>query len=344
MEYRMPELSAYELAHRISVAKPEPEHAAAAKATFVASGGEEMDASDDAGSMRGALALLRRIAPEGVTNSSLVYASSFVLAGTEAQEREDLGDSLLARHVLALASHRESDGSPFDLKTAAQSGGIPADRAEAVRDSVFDATHVSDESLAALSGHPLFSAPSVEDEMFASKVLSSDRASLSEDSLAMKASMAIEALDIDVSGPDAARLPSALARLAGDRTAVEASVPDIAVRMASDVAAQARAERLAGDLGMDETSEEAFRIHEAAARDPRIAEDLSHEAKGRFHEMSRGSMIELRSDMESGANLPGDMGRFIRLSAERIEGMEAPAAGREPVRMQNGPAEQGMGI
>ena len=110
------------------------------------------------------------------------------------------------------------------------------------------------------------------------------------------------------------------------------------------VAAQARAERLVGDLGMDETSEEAFRIHEAAARDPRIADDLGHEAKGRFHEMSRGSMIELRSDMESGANLPGDMGRFIRLSAERIERVEAPVVKKEAVRMPGVHGEQGMGI
>ena len=175
----MPELSAYELAHRISTAKPEPEHGSAAKETFLAAGSEEVDASDEAGSMKGPLAMLKQIAPEGVTNSSLVYASSFVLAGTDAQERDDLGDALLARHVLALASHKEADGSAFDLKTAAQTGGIPADRVEAVRDSVFDATHVSDESLSRLSGHPLFSAPSVEDEMFASKVLSSDRASLS---------------------------------------------------------------------------------------------------------------------------------------------------------------------
>ena len=332
----MPEISAFELAHRISVAKPEPADAGAAKAAFMASGDSASESIENerAHSLVGAMRMARSASGEGVPNSALVYASSFVLAATSDEERADIGDALVARHMLSLASHRDADGEAFDLKGAAQSGRIPEGREGEVRDSVFNASHLDDGQLTALSGHPLFSPPSEEHEMFASKVLSSDPASLGDDPLAFRASLAVQSLDVDPSGPDASRLASSLARLAQDGVGTESTIPDLAVRVASDVAAQARAERLSGDLGMDETSVEAFRIHEAAAQDPLMAEDLRKEAKGLFHEMSRGSMIEMRSDMETGDNLPGDMVRFIRLSAERLETINRDALDRTPLSQE----------
>ena len=351
----MSELSAYELAHRISTAKPQQADAVSAKAAFVAAGSASEELSDDprAASLLGPMRRLREVAPEGVSNSAIVYASAFVLSGTEESERSSLGELLIARQVLALASHKDRDGSPIDLKSAIQSGGLPREGVNEIRNSVFNSSHVDDAHLSALSGSPLFSSPSEQDELFASKVLSSERSSLADDPLALRASLAVEALDVDSEGSDARRISSSLARISHDGLPADVPVPDLAVRIASDVAAQARAERLSGDIGMDETEERAFRIHEAAAQDPAMAEDLGREAKGLFHEMSRGSMIELRSDMETGANLPDDMVRFIRLSAERLEGMnrdvldrsaQGPEVEKEVARMPMRVPEHEMGM
>lgn len=340
----MPEISAYELAHRMTTARPQREDAMAARVAFEAAAPDADVPSDDAtaASIVPAMRAARDVAAEGTRNSALVVASSFLLAGTSDQERDSLDPGLMARHVLALAGHREADGAEFDLRKAAEAGGIEADRVPEIRNAVFDASSLSDDQISRLSGGRLFSSPSEEDELFASRVLSSDRASL-DDPAARRASMAVEALDVDADGADARRIASSLSRISADGVAMDASVPDLAVRIASDVAAQSRAERLSGDLAMDETSEDAFRIHEAASRDPRMALDLEKESKGLFHEMSRGAMMELRSDMETGANLPDDMARMIRLSAERLESMEAITV-KQAVRMDARHAEQGMGI
>lgn len=328
----MSEISAYELAHRMVIAKPDPSLAVSAKAAFVAikEGNEEISEDSVAQSLMPVMKIAYEAKPEGMQNSSLIFSSAFAASAVQ-EGGLSPDDNLMARHIVALAAHRGEDGNAIDLKQAINEGGIPSDVIPEIRDSVFNASHVSDSSLKAISGKDLFSVPSEKDESFATEVLSSDRASLAGNPLAFRASMAVEALDIDSEGEDAPRLLSSLARISADRDAPSLSTADMSVRIASDVAAQSRAQRLSSDGAMEETDERFLAISEAALSNPKIAEDLQKEAQGKFHEMSRGSMLEIRSDMESGANLPADMVRFIRLSAEKVENRSMNIEAREEV-------------
>jgi len=325
----MSDISSFDLSRRIAGASPTPAHAELAKDAFMSLESEDRDFTGEKGQLAMIMDRARTAGSQDVSASSLVYASAFLASASSAEEREEVGVDVSARQMLALASI-EKAVQGVDLKAAIKAGGFPSEHREEVARSVYDARSVSDDAVRSLSGSlPVFSVPSPEDENFASRVLSSSRDTLAGDELARRSSMAVEALDVDPEGPDAMRISSALTRISSDsREGETPSVPDLAVRIASDVSSQARASRMI-DMDADSIDPSETRIREAALSDDSLGAELELESKGMFHAMPRGAAMDLRSDMMTGGNLPSDMVRLVRLSAERVaerEGVAQPGA------------------
>lgn len=315
----MPLISSLDLARRLSNAQPSRENAKLAANAFKSV--QEEHAADEnsvpAEGGKGRLVeVFRELSKHGskeVPVPALVLATSFLSASGTEEELREVPLDVLTRQTLSLAALHPT----VDLNDAHKEGsGLSKDIRVDVANVVYDGSNLSEDMIASITGDfPVFRVPTEFDENFASRVLSSSPLIFSDEPLAFRSSVAMMGLDIDSDGPDAGRAIIALSNLSADFSKSDKipSPEEIGIRVASDIATQSRAARLLdsdfeGSLGAE------AEIRNAMLVNSDMRSEIEIESKGQYFKLSRGSAMDVRSDISSGEALDPVFRKLIAAS------------------------------
>lgn len=322
----MSAVSSFELAFRMAYAQPDVSHLLEATDAFMLFQNPDADHSENPKNKRLSQILSSAVSvvPDQEMIPALILSSSFLVAGMEDIPLDSIPVESASRQVVSLALLDKD----YNLEDVNRSGnGFPIGKRPELTDRIYNASGMSESQMLALSeGFKAFRAPSPEDEEFASSLLSSSPKDFVEDSLSYRTSIALKALKIDADSSPEPWAFSALSRISSDFSDQE-SVPsssELSVRIASDIAIQARASRLIEE-DPEYVSESESVIRSALFSQPEFFKEVQSESKGLFHDLPLGVAMDVRSDIASGANLDADIVASIGKSVSAYEAFIAKA-------------------
>lgn len=307
--------SSYDVALRVARARPGKEHVDAVLEVFEALDGDGVDTlPSERRPLGDAVAAVVAATPDA-DHGALAYGAAFVAAAMDSPgDPIPQGEASLAIASLAGLSQVDPD---LEVKSASRSGGFAEADIPRVASAVHDAAGVPDDLVERFSGvRPSFPEPTDDALAFAEEVIGFSGEGIPSDPKVARASLAAAAINIDPASRDAGRIGSALSR--ASLMPDDASIADMSIALASDIASQGRAMRIleGKDIdGMPEATLEAVRLDAV----PGARSDLEAEAQGRFHDLSRGAARDLRMDMASGGNLSSETLDLIRANVSRLE-------------------------